>query len=143
MNVSQLFCRGSRPYVFVLFLVCFLGGLYFFNRNSTSKLVSMGHLAIKDFLADRTSLQERKKPSDVDWQSVHRRKKLPKNELHDKWIVLTTINRPTEDVKKLARIDGWKVVVVGDTKTPSDWRLVFFLSSIAVIFHFTSSTQNG
>ena len=42
--------------------------------------------------------------------------------MHEKWIVLTTINTPTADVKKLAGIEGWKVVVVGDTKTPADWR---------------------
>jgi hypothetical protein len=39
----------------------------------------------------------------------------------DKWIVVTTINYPTEAVKKLANIEGWKVVVVGDKKTPKDW----------------------
>lgn len=43
-------------------------------------------------------------------------------ETHDKWIVITTINPPTEDVKKLAKIPGWKVVVVGDTKSPPDWK---------------------
>jgi len=44
--------------------------------------------------------------------------------MYDKWIVLTTINAPTDDLKKLADIEGWKVVVVGDTKTPADWRYV-------------------
>uniref|UniRef100_A0A069DNC8 Conserved uncharacterized protein n=1 Tax=Clytia hemisphaerica TaxID=252671 RepID=A0A069DNC8_9CNID len=43
------------------------------------------------------------------------------NEKHDKWIVITSINPPTEDVKKLAKIPGWKVVMVGDTKSPKDW----------------------
>ena len=44
------------------------------------------------------------------------------HEKHDKWIVITSINPPTEDVKKLAKISGWKVVMVGDTKSPKDWR---------------------
>jgi len=35
---------------------------------------------------------------------------------------VTTINYPTEAIKVFARQPGWKVVVVGDTKTPSDWR---------------------
>jgi len=41
---------------------------------------------------------------------------------HDKWIVITTINSPTDQVKKLANTtSGWKVVVVGDLNTPPDW----------------------
>ena len=43
-------------------------------------------------------------------------------EKHDKWIVVTTINAPTEDIKALSQLKGWKVVVVGDLKTPEDWR---------------------
>ena len=41
----------------------------------------------------------------------------------DKWIVVTTINPPTESVKKLAQLDGWHLVVVADLKTPKDWHL--------------------
>lgn len=37
-------------------------------------------------------------------------------------IVLTTINRPTEAVKKIAKIcSDWKFIVVADRKTPKDW----------------------
>jgi hypothetical protein len=41
----------------------------------------------------------------------------------DKWIVVTTIQPPTEAIEVLSRLagQGWSVVVVGDTKTPSDW----------------------
>ena len=42
---------------------------------------------------------------------------------HDKWIVVTTINYPTDTIKKLAVAPGWKVVVVADLKTPKDWAL--------------------
>ena len=41
--------------------------------------------------------------------------------LHDKWIVVTTINAPTPTIEKLATLKDWRVVVVGDTKTPKDW----------------------
>lgn len=41
----------------------------------------------------------------------------------DKWIVVTTIQYPTEAVKQLAAIPGWRLVVVGDKKTPKDWLL--------------------
>lgn len=40
----------------------------------------------------------------------------------DKFMVLTTINAPTEAVLALARrSDEWKLIVVGDRKTPADW----------------------
>ena len=48
-----------------------------------------------------------------------------------KWIVLTTVNNPTEHVKYLNDgLNGWCVVVSGDEKTAPDWRYknIFFLS---------------
>lgn len=41
-----------------------------------------------------------------------------------RWVVITSINRPTraiEVVSQLCREQGWRAVVVGDTKTPADW----------------------
>jgi hypothetical protein len=43
--------------------------------------------------------------------------------LYDKWIVVTTIQYPTSQLKKLATIEGWHLLVVGDKKTPTDWYL--------------------
>lgn len=38
-------------------------------------------------------------------------------------IVITTINYPTEGIKKLAKnSDRWNFIVVGDKKTPDDWQ---------------------
>lgn len=58
----------------------------------------------------------------INWNEIPRRSSPPVEEMHEKWIVLTTVSAPTDDVRKLAEIEGWKVVVVGDTKTPVDWR---------------------
>jgi hypothetical protein len=41
----------------------------------------------------------------------------------DKWIVVTTIQAPTPQLRSLAEIPGWRLVVVGDRKTPQDWHL--------------------
>ena len=60
--------------------------------------------------------------TEFNWKKIPRKTAPPAKEMHDKWIVLTTVNSPTADVKELAGIEGWKVVVVGDTKTPADWR---------------------
>ncbi len=42
---------------------------------------------------------------------------------HDKWIVVTTIQHPTPALKKLAQLQNWQLLVIGDKKTPSDWYL--------------------
>lgn len=38
-----------------------------------------------------------------------------------KWIVITTINEPTEAIIKYANLPDWEVVVIGDVKTPQSW----------------------
>ncbi|XP_055898711.1 uncharacterized protein LOC106078818 [Biomphalaria glabrata] len=51
--------------------------------------------------------------------------KRTKNATHvapfEKWIVVTSIHPPTDDVKYLAQLPGWRVVVVGDVKSPANW----------------------
>lgn len=37
------------------------------------------------------------------------------------FIVITTINEPTEAVEKFSKLPGFKLVVVGDKKTPRNW----------------------
>ncbi|XP_048258260.1 probable glycosyltransferase STELLO1 isoform X1 [Haliotis rufescens] len=54
-------------------------------------------------------------------RDLHDRAEKYKHISGERWIVLTTISYPTPDVKFLANITGWKVVVVGDKKTPRDW----------------------
>ncbi len=44
-------------------------------------------------------------------------------EKYENWIVVTTIQYPTEQLKQIAQIPGWRLVVVGDKKTPNDWFL--------------------
>ena len=41
---------------------------------------------------------------------------------HQKAVVLTSIHPPTPAVKRFAALPGWEVIVVGDRKTPRDWR---------------------
>jgi len=70
---------------------------------------------------DETMEDAAKCIKDINWKEIPRKPAPPAKEKHDKWIVITTINSPTADVKKLAGIEGWKVVVVGDTKSPANW----------------------
>lgn len=52
----------------------------------------------------------------LSWQSLEGAEKF------SNWAVVTTINYPTAALKKLAQLPGWRVVVVGDKKTPADWQ---------------------
>ncbi len=49
------------------------------------------------------------------------------------YIVVTTINRPTKQIRRLASLRGWKTICIGDRKTPADWDCagVEFLSAAA------------
>ena len=58
----------------------------------------------------------------VAWQQVKHRNPPLLESQHDKWIVVATSTGPTEAVKSLAAVKEWKVVVVGNTHTPPDWR---------------------
>lgn len=41
---------------------------------------------------------------------------------HKKFIVITSIFSPTPSIKKFAALKDWQLIVVGDKKSPSDWR---------------------
>jgi len=41
----------------------------------------------------------------------------------NKFIVITSINYPTEALRKFSTIPDWQVVLVADLKTPQDWQL--------------------
>ncbi|XP_044178096.1 probable glycosyltransferase STELLO1 [Acropora millepora] len=99
---------------------CQVGQVFFLKETSTSENFDL--LKQREFLGDWDAVDTGRKPKgDIDWTKIPRKPAPKAEDMHDKWIVVTTISSPTEDVKKLAAMDGWKVVVVGDTKTPADW----------------------
>ena len=89
---------------------------------SMDSLVTWKVVQHQSISTNKTMEDAAKLNKDINWKEIPRKPAPPANEMHDKWIVITTINLPTADVKKLAGMEGWKVVVVGDTKTPADWR---------------------
>ena len=76
----------------------------------------------EDFKDWRTLYENTNLSTEVIWKEIPRKPTPPEKQMNHKWIVVTTINSPTEDVRKLAAVEGWKVIVVGDTKTPANWR---------------------
>ena len=113
----------SIALLFQLILIIWVYYILKNERSSTWEEIRNDVYAVTDDknpLTNAKLLQQRTK--EINWEKIPRKPAPPAKEMHDKWIVLTTINSPTADVKKLAGIEGWKVVVVGDTKTPADWR---------------------
>lgn len=53
---------------------------------------------------------------------------MPKTE--SKYVVITSISSPTKAVRDIAKMDDWKLIVIGDKKSPAKWRYpnVDFLS---------------
>ena len=96
------------------------------HSSSSRKLPHLPNIVVPKGSTVNGKLQQRTQnlTTAINWNEIPRKSSPPVEEMHDKWIVLTTINPPTDDVKKLTDIEGWKVVVVGDTKTPADWRYV-------------------
>ena len=43
-------------------------------------------------------------------------------DLHERWIVVTTIHTPSQALIDMAKLPEWQVLVVGDQKTPPDWK---------------------
>ncbi|XAR68522.1 hypothetical protein NMG60_11003668 [Bertholletia excelsa] len=41
----------------------------------------------------------------------------------EKWIVVSVSHYPTDSLRNLAKIKGWQVLAVGNSKTPPDWNL--------------------
>ncbi|GFR73884.1 conserved uncharacterized protein [Elysia marginata] len=78
-------------------------------KDKSYTMSSMGIKGLPDFSVEHI---QRRTSSQV---------KIDESLFHEKWIVVTSILQPTPDVMFLSKIPGWKVLVVGDTKTPGNW----------------------
>ncbi len=67
-----------------------------------------------------TSLKE----ISIQWSEIKTRRRSLDSTIHERWIIVTSISMPTEQVKKLSTIEGWKLIVVADSKTPENWKYV-------------------
>ncbi|KZV36356.1 hypothetical protein F511_03797 [Dorcoceras hygrometricum] len=69
----------------------------------------------------------------LDWNSIPRvvDKVSPFSSFRSqKWIVVSVSDYPSESLKKMAKIKGWQVLAIGNSRTPEDWKLkgVIYLS---------------
>ena len=109
--------------LFQLILIIWVYHLQHHGHSNTQEEIGNDEHAVGDYKKPSTDARPfQLQRKEINWKEIPQKPAPPAKEMHDKWIVLTTVNSPTADVKKLAGIEGWKVVVVGDTKTPADWR---------------------
>ncbi|CAB3403025.1 unnamed protein product [Caenorhabditis bovis] len=106
---------GFPPILLILLFILFLSYFVFIQPVDYTPLSSRQRLA--QFVKNAVNRAEIKNVSEI------------KN--GGKWIVVTSISSPTDDVKRLASFQDWNLVVVADTKTPNDWHLegVHYLST--------------
>ncbi|XP_073150385.1 probable glycosyltransferase STELLO1 [Henckelia pumila] len=69
----------------------------------------------------------------INWNSIPRvvDKVTPFSSFRsEKWIVVSVSDYPSESLKKMAKIKGWQVLAIGNSRTPQDWKLkgVIYLS---------------
>ncbi len=72
----------------------------------------------------QTNTTSRSLKGSIQWSEIKARQRPLDSTIHEKWIIVTSISLPTEQVKKLSTIEGWKLIVVADLKTPEDWKYV-------------------
>ncbi|EPB66617.1 hypothetical protein ANCCEY_14291 [Ancylostoma ceylanicum] len=99
------------------------------NRRAQALLTIIIVLLILTFYRDDYMSSQHPIPDTITETSTGQKYKLP-TPVSNKWIVVTSINYPSKDVKRLASLKGWNLVVVADRKTPPDWHYdnVHFLS---------------
>jgi hypothetical protein len=85
----------------------------------------------------------------IKWSKIKRRRRLKNTTIHERWIVVTSVSMPTEQVKGLSTIKGWKLVVVADLKTPENWKYVtgiyrhiqLYVESIDILYTLDSASN--
>ena len=86
-----------RKYFFgtIIFVLVFMGYRYFNDLSNISSLKSFIQSNLKTKSSNITQI--------------------------DKWIIVTSINEPTDQIQQLATIKDFQLLVVGDKKTNKNW----------------------
>lgn len=121
MSVKFRECNKYRSFILALFIVLIFAGHFLFSKSSANSrkpehVKEAAYNVNKDV---ETFERITKQPVEEVFSKIEE-DDFPK---HDKWIVTTTINKPTEQMTKLIKNEEWRMVVVGDVKTPIEWKL--------------------
>lgn len=121
--MGKYYAKCAIPIV-ALTTICFVGWITYHNFEKLRKAPWIFKTIRKRLYdSDAVLIQSKLINKDVTWSKIKRRPKPNEKEIHSgKWIVATSVATPTAQVKKLSKIKGWNVIVVGDTKTPTNWK---------------------
>lgn len=124
LDFSTWFSENLYKIVTISLLIATVAALFFLrNVADTAALVS--------YETQAKSLEKIEFPQ-INWNSVAlvSDKSPYANFRSERWILVSVSNYPTDSLRKLAKIKGWQVLAIGNSKTPSDWSLkgAIFLS---------------
>ncbi|KAL6987140.1 Sugar transporter [Sarracenia purpurea var. burkii] len=125
LDFSNWVVENLYKIVTVLLLIATVAVLFFLrNVGDTAALLC--------FESQSQQLEKIEFPQ-IDWNSIEPiiDKSTPfANFRSERWIVVSVSNYPTDSVRGLAKIKGWQVLAIGNSKTPRDWNLkgTIFLS---------------
>ena len=115
-------------FLFVFSFIIFLKSINKVDVKNIDASLSNKHLKILDSNEKKFDLQLKKKAI----QKTLKKLIVNESEKCKKWIVITTIQKPTRDVKYIhdATSPEWCTVVVADKKSPANWQYksVIYLS---------------
>jgi len=105
-----------------------------FKILSACFILSILSIIIITFVLNNSKNSIINKPKPKLKQPLRRLNKKSTDIYSEKWVVVTTINAPTDPIKKLMELpDPWKIVVIGDKKTKNEeWKV--FSDSKKLIF---------
>ncbi|CAD5111165.1 unnamed protein product [Dimorphilus gyrociliatus] len=117
MTTTLRECNKYRTCIFGLFIIVIIASYFLLSKLRVERIkfdtkVSEKSTKVVNPLPDVQPVEDNSKPIETD-DFPH----------HDKWIVTTSINRPTDQMTKLIANENWRMVVVGDLKTPVEWKL--------------------
>ncbi|XP_073045868.1 probable glycosyltransferase STELLO2 [Primulina eburnea] len=115
--------------VTILFVITTVSAVFYLRNYYTAG----GDAAALLCLQSTQSRSIRPKFPQINWNSIPRivDNVTPFSAFRsEKWIVVSVSGYPSESLKKMAKIKGWQVLAIGNSKTPEDWKLkgVIYLS---------------
>jgi hypothetical protein len=90
-----------------LFLILFALLVIIFNSDQTFLSIDQDSIDGQSFKKDYVALDDQRL--------------LQMDYFNDNWIVVTSINKPTDQIRKLASIKEFQLLVVADRKTDPNW----------------------
>lgn len=117
----------SYKLTFIIICAIFVYVIALYFVNDTTRIIS--YLKNQKFLSDSEIAEKNYNTTKQEFGQLNISIKIPN--YCEKFIVLTTINDPTPNVKYMSDVlNGWCLIVVSDTKTPPSWsyKNAFFLN---------------